>query len=241
MKLKNQFILAVFITLSLSLKAQEDYNTQIWTDFNYMSFIGGKTAVFGDVGYRHQLNDPNWHQIIVRPSIQYNRTSMWNFIGGIGYFHKVYNGDSFDKELRPFQGVKTNLPIFRRFHFRNYFRIEERFFLNSETQFSFRLRNQFRVNVILFNKHGRMLAIPLAGEWFFDRLGDDIETLERSRERYFVGVDYRRVEWRVKLLFNVQGNRTSPSESLVRSDVMFRVRFFYYFKPSSDFKKKTVD
>ena len=218
-------------------KGQEDYNSQVWTDFNYMSFVGFRTALFGDVGYRVQINSPNWSQIVIRPGIQFNKSSTWNFTGGVGCFHKFIDNTSFDNEIRPFQGVKTNMPFFKRFHFQNYFRIEQRFFIDNNVPISLRLRNQFKVSLILFNKGGQQLSIPFSGEWFFDSASEDVETLSQARQRYFTGIDYRSKNWRLTGLFNFQGQRESFLSSLNRTDVMYRIRFYYYFKFSSSFSK----
>lgn len=232
---KSLFIFVITFISWVHLSAQDnEVNKQIWSDVNYRSFIGLKTFILGDVNFRKQLNNPKWNQIILRPQIQHNINSKWGLLAGVGYFNTFYPNVNFTDEIRVFQGVKINLPLNRFIEARNYFRFEQRFFNNDENP-SLRIRNQLRVNLIVYEKGTRRISIPVSGEFFFD--SSDSETINRSRARFFSGIDYRHKKYRVAILYNLQGLDNYLEQISNPSEVMYRVRFYYYFKQSSYFTK----
>jgi hypothetical protein len=227
------FCLAIFS----NTRAQNSYNDQLWLDVNYSSFISPKSTLVGDLGFRHQFDQPNWNQLILRPGIKYSLSSNWKLLGGIGYFDKFNQSQDDDTELRFYQGVLFKLPFSKSFAVENYFRLEERFFTNDAFIYSFRLRNQVTVEYNLVNKVQRKISIPLSCEAFFDLDEITAESFQRSRLRFYTGIDYRYYDrWRVVALYNFQGNKGDSNDNFSRTEVMYRIRFYIYFRKSSSFK-----
>ncbi len=128
----TRFFLIVFIFLSLVqlINAQtsledEDVNMQTWVDYNASFILNTKTRIYGDIGARTIF--PNvWYRGILRPAIRYDllsynekteRYRTWQLHGGLGFFY-TQNTDATDiLEIRPFQGLKVNIPNFNRFNF----------------------------------------------------------------------------------------------------------------------------
>ena len=115
--------------------------------------------------------------------------------------------------------------------------MEERFFTNDSGSFSFRLRNQFTTELNIVNKIDWKLRIPISLEAFyeFDNISSDF--FERSRLRFFTGLDYHHKDkWRIEALYNFQGNQKGATDTN-QTDVMYRLRFYIYLRKSSHFKK----
>jgi hypothetical protein len=107
-------------------------NEQLWVDYNPRWAPAKQWLIFGDIGYRTQLDYPNTKFFVLRPGVQRILSRRVWIGGGIGSFYTVNQIIADRWEMRPWQGVDVRwqeLPV----PVETYLRLEERFEFNTET------------------------------------------------------------------------------------------------------------
>ena len=232
------FSISFFMCIYNIVSAQSLYNQQLWTDFNFSSFVSKRTAFVGSFAYRTELNNLKWSQFMIRPSVKYSVSSNWKILGGVAFYDKFSQYEDFENEIRFYQGTINILPLTNLFWFKNYLRLEERFSPNNSWDFTLRIRNRLTVDVNLVNNVKRKISIPLSGEVFFDIEETSSNILESNRVRFFTGINYRYYDkWDLKLLYAIQGNKKSE-EQFNQTDVIYRVRLYFYIRKSAYYTKR---
>lgn len=176
----------------LSLNAMGQGIHEIWTDYNHSSYVGKKTIVFGDVGYRFtNIGDI----FLIRPSIKYTFKNGSQIMGGLGYFIGLDDVDTdiFSYELRPWQGYKYAWPRSSLIALKHFVRLEESFqkdlSLDSFNKTSFRFRYQIGTTIDIWysDDFSKELSIPIEYELFYSFKNDNNYV---SRDRFIGGLSF---------------------------------------------------
>lgn len=191
-------------------------------------------SLVGTLGYRKKIDDVQWAQLMIRPGIKYSMTSNWKLVGGTAYYDRL----DAENELRFYQGTINTWPLTQFVWIKNYFRVEERFSPNNDWEFLFRVRNRVTIELNVVHHVKKKITIPVSIEGFLS-FGETASTsVERNRLRFFTGIDYKHYDkWNVKLLYAIQGN-SENEEYFSKTDIIYRVRFYFYLKKSSYYRKK---
>ena len=147
-----KFIIVLFLSIiifpSVKLIAQdsEDVEKQVWLDYVMFRKPSEEIQFMGDAGYRFLIGG-GWQKYLVRPSLQKGIKDWLDLFGGLGFFYTVQEGLSNTLEIRPWIGARVYLywDTFRKIRFSDFFRIEDRFIINTQssgTSNSIRFRNK---------------------------------------------------------------------------------------------------
>ena len=198
-------------------------NQQIWIDFYPHYFVNDKLEYYGDFGYRSIVSKRSWNRIYARPSLKYHLNKHWEVQSGLGAFY-IFNKSNADQfEITPWQGVQLNWPNFRRWHFKNQIKIEERFYyltnnwdLNFELRFRYKLFGKYQLN--------EKWEIPFYLEYFLP-INNDVEEFYSNKARAGLGLGYSIAnEWKFSFVFNWQNSRTGPNADLTASDYAYQLK-----------------
>ena len=234
----NRCFSVFLIFYSSFVLGQVSFDNQMWVDGNYSFFVNGKTSLIGDIGYRYECGELEWYQFIFRPGVKYTFSSNWKLNCGVGYFDRIFEGESFDRELRFYQGVETNIVATQKVLLKNYFRVEQRLFSGDVISSSFRTRNQITLSYKLVNKVKYQLLIPASVELFFDFFTITKAQYEGFRQRYFTGVEFKSKDnWKVQAVVNSQFNYVTDKPLFSQRESMYRLRFYVYLRKSSYYSK----
>ena len=207
-----KYLIIVFISFiifpSVKLIAQDsdDVDHQVWVDYFMYRIPKEDYQFMGDAGYRFLVGG-GWEKYIVRPSLQKGVNDWLDLFGGVGFFYTVQEGLSNTFEIRPWIGAKVHLywDTFRKIKFSDYFRIEDRFVINTQssgTSNSIRLRNKIIAGIPITAHYldDGVLYAKLSFEFFID--GGDVDELFADKIRLGVGLGYKfSYNWRVEFYF----------------------------------------
>lgn len=144
-------------------------------DYNHKEFIKPNLALGGDAGFRTDIGNNSWYGLYIRPRVTYRLNQTFAFVGGVALFQN-WNSPAVDNmEFRVEQQVTAKWPSFKRIHFENRLRFEERYFHyqksseeNTPDHWSARLRYRLMVKSEYFNiseKFGNLYVL-LGAETF---------------------------------------------------------------------------
>ncbi len=207
-----KYLIIVFISFiifpSVKLIAQDssDVNQQVWIDYFMYRIPKEDYQFMGDAGYRFLVGG-GWEKYTIRPSLQKGIKDWLNLFGGIGFFYTVQEGLSNTLEIRPWIGARVDLywDTFRKIEFSDYFRIEDRFVINTQssgTSNSIRLRNKTAATIPITDHYldDGVLYAMLSFEFFID--GGDVDELFADKIRLGGGLGYKfNYNWRVEFYF----------------------------------------
>jgi len=198
-------------------------NQQIWIDFYPHYFVNDKLEYYGDLGYRSIVSTGSWNRIYLRPSLKYHFNKHWEVQSGLGVFY-IFNKEKEDQfEVTPWQGVQLNWPNWRRWHFKNQIKIEERFYyLTNNWNFNFELRLRYKLS----GKYqiNRQWEIPFYAEYFLP-LANETNEIFSNKARAGLGLGYSvSNDWKFSFIFNWQKSRTGPNADLNSSDYAYQLK-----------------
>ena len=220
------FLFILLLANSMRAQSLSEVSKQIWADVNPTYYFDKDFRLFGDLGFRTELEDDAWWKLVVRPSVGGKLGGIFYYTAGLGSFYTFNQLINNRWEIRPYQGVSFTLhPL--KLRMRNYIRLEERFDFNTGTWNSvnsLRLRYQlsfsYRWAAV---KPDRYWQLFLAGEAFFPLTG--IEGQFREQFRLTIGLDRSfayDLHFRFELTAQQQQLFFDPAENV--SDVYFRFR-----------------
>ena len=137
-------------------------------------------------------------------------------------------------EIRPWQGARVYWPNFGRFRFKNYFRTEQRFEVELDTDernFVFKLRYKLSINIPINNPiiTSKTYYTLIGYELFFDFGGDNKEFIDDAT-RFDVGAGYRfNTKTDLRLLYIFQRSRVNFEESINSNDHIIRLSVIQRF------------
>ena len=171
----RQYILLVFIALSGNAIAQTSNSGQVWLDYNHKEFIKPNLTVGGDGGFRADVTNGNWYAVYIRPRIAYRVNKVFTIGGGLAYYYNWNEHTINNSEFRIEQQVIAKWPSFKKFHFENRLRIDERYFNYQESneisipdKWSARLRYRLMAKTNYFNVSSKIgnVYVLLGAETF---------------------------------------------------------------------------
>ena len=213
------FFLIVFCSLRV-FGQSSDIHFQNWFDFNVDYKLDQKWKLYGDAGYRITYGSDITSRLYVRPAISFKTGSKTSLNSGVGIFTTYYKQNVL-WEFRLFQGLQFIWPTINSFELNNYFRIEERYFKNSNVNtILLRLRYKIGTNIKLNQEY----YILLEQEWFVN-YGTDID-FQLNEIRSTVGFGYSIDDsWRTELNTIFQ-NINASNDLFSINNIIFRFRLF---------------
>jgi len=173
--------------------------------------------------------------------VRWKKHKLCELHGGVGLFITMDEENVNTFEIRPFQGVKVNWPVFKPIRFNHYLRLEERFNFPTDTwtlEFNLRIRYRFALRASIYTfKDESSIFIPASIE-FFGNIGQQITEKFSNRTRLNFGAGYKwNDQWTFEVHYVNQFSRTGDNEEFKTSDRIFRltVRRFLFKK---DYRSK---
>ena len=213
------------ITLPTLANAQASTNGQLWVDVVPHLQIWDRFEHFGDYGVRIDFSDSTQNTIPVRPSFRYGLNDIVELHGGIGAFYTFVEFGNDQFELRPWQGVRFNWPTVWRLHFKEFFRLEERFVWDTETKeldFSLRFRLAIGTAIPLTSSNSTYVPISFEG---FGNVGEATVEAFRNRGRLSFGLGQQvGGPWVVEVQIILQTSRSTSDQDFTLNQEMLRIR-----------------
>lgn len=244
-KIKIISFLLLWLTQIGILAQDEEPNnssSQFWLDFNPSYKVAERLTLYGAIGAR-TISPYSWSRVLITPSVAYDwpRLILKNYpykeqlIAGLGiYFTNnldVTNG----LEFRPFQGYSITVPNRRWIQIKHYFKIEERFELQTEdwvNTFGLRLRYTgsvtFRFNGDYW-QYGKGFYIPVSAEFFWNLIGTK-QFNDKIRIVGGIGHEFAS-KWKAAFLFGYNLSKQDKSDDFHANDLLFRFRVYYKIPP----------
>lgn len=234
-----KYLIIVFISFiifpSVKLIAQdsEDVEKQVWLDYVMFRKPSEDIQFMGDAGYRFLIGG-GWQKYLVRPSLQKGIKDWLNLFGGVGLFYTVQEGLSNTFEIRPWIGARVYLywDTFRKIRFSDYFRIEDRFVINTQssgTSNSIRLRNKTDVKFPITAHYldDGVLYAMLSFEFFIE--GGDLQELFADKIRLGGGLGYKfNYNWRVEFYFYGFKSQDTATSGFTTTDNVWQLTLKHY-------------
>jgi len=206
-----------------------EVSPQIWVDYNPSVFLTPKLNLYGDLGYRTELESGGWWRLVVRPNAMYSLSNSLRVGGGLGNF-LTFNDEIDNRwELRPWQGASLVWPRWR-VPLDQFLRLEERFDFNTRTwklsaslRLRYRLRAAFRWGALQKGRYWRALA---ATEVFVTLAGDQGQFREQVRVQVAIERSFRLL---LRVRFEVAWQKEGAAFFIGRgdvSDLWFRLRIY---------------
>jgi hypothetical protein len=217
-----------------SLTAQSS-NNQFW--FEYMLNYPFANAFNFESAFTYStlVESPRWRSFEYSPTLEYSLTQHVDFLGGgvLSFTQQTDNYNTF--EVRPMVGSRIHFTPNRRILLRAYLRIEQRNFLNLETdEWSNVWRPRIRAeSLIPLNKksyfENEMWYGILDVELLFT--SEDVEERFANRFRLRTGIGYRlNYSSRFEFIYMNQQSRSGLNEDFSSSDNIYRFRFKHYLR-----------
>ena len=228
-----RYLILVFISFiifpSVELMAQDsdDVDNQVWLDWVAYRLPSENFQFMGDAGFRFLVGG-GWKKYIVRPSLQKGINEWLDLFGGLGFFYTVQKGLSNTLEIRPWIGARVYWywDTFRKLRFSDYFRIEDRFVINTQssgTSNSIRLRNKISASIPITAHYldDGVLYAKLSFE-FFNDWRDNYE-LFADKIRLGGGLGYKfNYNWRVEFYFYAFESKNTATSGFTTTDQVWQ-------------------
>jgi len=238
------FTILLFSTVILSSWGQEFQSrkatNQLWLDYNPTYMLNKNFSLYTDISAR-TINPNDWYRFIIGPSIRYKILEPVFFKkfhqkselhAGTRFFTTIFTDIANTYEIRLFQGYKFRTPLGKKFDFRYYLRLEERFRFNEDVldnKFSLRFRilptftYHFQGNNSLKKNKGSYVFTN--SEFFVNLLGNiyfsDIIRLNTGFGTYFNN------GLRAEALLGFFVAKRAHDTHYHANDYILRFRFFY--------------
>jgi len=218
----------VFLAWPGHLSAQDDVTTQLWLYYRDTWDWKAKWEPFGDAAYKIRLDEVNWMQFGVSPSVRYLANATVDLRGGVGLIYTGQDPETNTLEVRPYQGTRLIWPHLKRFDFYHLIRLEERFLFQSGANPSVSLRLRYKLGTVIpvgdviehITGYNRT-SIPVSIEFFFD--GGDLEEQFASKLRISAGFAYIFGAWSIDINLIVQESKNTETGNFTTSDIIFQV------------------
>ena len=210
------------------LSAQDDVTIQLWTYYRQSWTWKPKWEPFGDAAYKIRVDDVNWMQFQVYPSLRYVANATVDLRGGLGLIYTGQEPETNTLEVRPYQGTRLTWPRLKRFDFYHVIRLEERFLFQSGAKPSVSLRLRYKLGTVIpigdviehITGYNRT-SIPVSIELFFD--GGDLQEQYASKLRISAGFAYIFGAWSTDINLIVQESKNTETGDFTTSDIIFQV------------------
>ena len=231
-------LIIIYNQFCYTQESSDNLTQQFRIDYNPKMKLSEKLDLIIPVGFR--ITSPyRWHRIYAEPQI----TMDWprlilkkmrfkeQLVGGIGIYHTNNLNISNRLEIKFFQGYNLTAPNRKHFKLNHYFKIEERFDINtSNWKSTFGLRLVYNPTAVIefqgdLRDYGKGFFIPISCEIFWNL----IETKQFNDKFHFdagLGKSLNK-KWKVALVIGYNFSRQFESENFDRNEVIFRLRVFH--------------
>jgi hypothetical protein len=234
-----KYIICIFISFiispSIKIIAQDSENVdnQVWIDYDSYRIPREDIQFMGDAGFRFLVGG-GWEKYIVRPSIQKSINEWLNLFGGLGFFFTAQEGLSNTLEIRPWIGARVYWywDTLSKIRFSNYFRIEDRFVINTQssgTDNSVRFRNKIDARIPISDHYfsDKILYLMLSFEFFLD--AGEIDELYADNIRLGGGLGYKfNYNWRIEFYFYAFRSQDTATSGFTTTDQVWRLTLKHY-------------
>lgn len=231
-KVYRLIVLLLILPLQEQLFSQETDN-QIWTNYSLKVKTDTKFTYGGDVGFRGDLSNYNWNQILVRPTVNYKFNKTFSGAFAFAVFHTTNKFLSNVTEFRIHQDFNVEWPQTKWFSVFGRVRIEERFFTYQGENFSneFRVRGRLLLGVQSQDLHWFGPKRPIYFQTIYEgflTLGSDSTELFINQGRFHLALGHRIAKnWRYEIHYIRQSSRLTEQTGLQVSQNIFRLRVFH--------------
>ncbi len=218
----------------------EDNNVtnQLWISYNMSYQITETTDLYGEFGFK--TISPNvWRRYYAKSGVKLNLPKIMlkkmkyreSLAAGIGFYYTDNANEANRLEIRPYQGYVLDWPDWTRVRLRNYFRLEERFDLNTrDWSNTFGLRFRYLIDAT-FKLQGDIVPeakgiyIPASMEFFWNLIGAR-QFNDVYRTNVGIGSNFSD-GWRLELRFGYQYARNTTTEDFQTNDIIYQIKAFY--------------
>ena len=212
------------------VELERTVSPQIWVDYNPSVFLSPKVNLYGDIGFRTELQSEGWWRLVIRPNILYSVSNSVRLGGGLNSFN-TFNQEIADRwELRAWQGATAVWPRWR-VPLDHRLKLEERFDFDTRTwdsrnslRLRYRLRGTFRWGAFLQDERSWRALLSL--EVFATLAGQQGQFREQAR--LAAGIERsvsREVTVRIEAAWQKEGQALFIGRGEV-DDLFLRVRVF---------------
>jgi len=231
------FFLAVTAT---PVKGQSP-NAQFWLEYILNYPFANSFNVENAFVYSTLAATPRWRAFDYSPTLEYSLTQHIDLSAGCTFSYTAQTEDYNTFEIRPVLGTRIHFTPNRRILTRAYLRLEQRNFLNLDTdtwETVMRPRARFETLIPLNRKtnfEDKLWYGIVDVEWLF--AVDDVDERFANRFRARVGVGYR-VSYtsRFEFIYMIQQSRSGIDEDYQTSDNIFRFRYKHYLRKTKPTK-----
>jgi len=233
-----RWVLTLLTAFPLLPVCAQSVNNQFWleTMINYpfaSSFNLENAVVFSTVA-----ESPRWRSVDYTPTLEYSLTQHFDLMAAVTTaFTEQMEGYN-SVEVRPMLGTRIHITPNQRVLLRTLIRVEQRNFLNLETEeWTYVWRPRLRVeSLIPISKRSyfedKLWYGILDAELLF-AVDDDVEERFANRFRLRTGIGYRlNYTSRFEFLFMLQKSKNGINDSFESSDNVFRFRYKLYLNKS---------
>lgn len=221
------------LTASCGLYAQQSSpkNIRIWTDFFLHYTINKQYRLLFQVNYKDQINNNQYQQVVIKPSFIYIFRKNIYIQSGIQLSYT-------DEELlhlieyRAWEGVNIFFPRFGHVTINNFFRLEERFFIqNIGEQIPGSLRGRYAVAsfIPLNNKSlvPKTVYLKPYVEFYAELAGKEVNRI-LDKTRISLGLGYCFNEhFRLETTYMIDSERETASDPFIFTTHNARMTFRY--------------
>jgi hypothetical protein len=227
-------LMSTILFSELPARAQTS-NTQLWVEYMLNVPFANVFNFENTFMYSTLFNTPRWRSLEYSPTLAYSLTQNIDLTLGATISYTAQFEDYNTLEIRPIFGSRIHITPNRRVLLRLYARIEQRNFLNLETdEWDHVMRPRIRAESV----------IPINRKTYFeDRLwygvfdvellftNEDVDERFANRFRGRIGVGYRiNYTSRFEFLYMNQQSRSGINDDFSSSDNIFRIRYKHYLR-----------
>jgi hypothetical protein len=181
----NKVLLLMFFFMTLAPVNAQVENQQVWMDLYSDLGLGEKWRYNTELGIRLLLNGEKWSRYNLRNIFIYRLHPQISLASALNIHSLDKNFATRDFELRPWQGIRINVPLSTSIGLSNFLRFEERFlfYRNGPSRFVGRVRYDLSTRIPI-KKRGDpgLFYIPLANEFLI--------TMKKDNRKYPLGNRY---------------------------------------------------
>ena len=210
-------------------------NTQLWFEYMLNYPFANTYNLENAFTYSTLLEEPRWRAFDYSPTIEYSLTRNVDLTVGGTFSFTVQNENYNTFEIRPVVGSRIHLTPNKRVLIRVLLRLEQRNFLNLDTdEWENLVRPRIRAeSLIPLNKQtyfeDGVWYIVTDAEWLFS--GDEVGERFANRFRARVGLGHRLAySSRFEFIYMSQQSKSGLNEDFSSSDNIFRLRYKHFLR-----------
>jgi hypothetical protein len=227
------FLFLGIVLLSNTKMFAQDLDNQFWMNYALKVPVNDRLSWGGDAGVRGAFTNLDWHQVLIRPAVNYQFKESASVSGAVAWFGTFINENSSINELRFHQELNAKWPDLDVVYFFYRIRVEERFFFYQRdfpNEFRVRLRGLVGVktqNLTWFG-HKRPIYFESMFEGFKTIKDEEALEILINQARLYTAFGHRiSKNFRYELHYIYQGSTLFTGEGPDSSQNIFRIRLLH--------------